>query len=304
MRLGSVGIWTSALDRQPFATARTAAARLEALGFATLWVGESFRREVLANAALLLGATERLVVATGIASLWARDAQAMRAGQLTLAEAHPERFLLGIGVSHVPLTNPRGHTYARPVSTMRAYLDAMDQAPYDAPLPLRPPKRVIAALGPRMLALAAERADGAHSYFVPVAHTAGARAILGPGKLLCPEQAVVLETDPARARATARRHTASYLRLPNYRDNLLRLGFSADDVADAGSDRLVDAVVAWGTVGAVAGRVREHLQAGADHVAVQLITEDPGVLPWTGWRELARALVEPPAPAGGMAPDR
>ncbi|HUY60426.1 MAG TPA: TIGR03620 family F420-dependent LLM class oxidoreductase [Candidatus Dormibacteraeota bacterium] len=304
MQLGPVGIWTSALDRQPSVTARAAAGQLETMGFSALWVGESFRREVLANAALLLGATARLVVATGIASLWARDAQAMRAGQLTLAEAYPERFLLGIGVSHVPLTNPRGHTYGRPVSTMRAYLAAMDQAPYDAPLPPQPPQRVIAALGPRMLALAAECADGAHSYFVPVTHTASARAILGPGKLLCPEQAVVLETDPARARATARRHTASYLRLPNYRDNLLRLGFSADDVAGAGSDRLVDAVVAWGTVDQIAGRVREHLQAGADHVAVQVITEDPGTLPVESWRQLARKLIDSAGPAGGTAGGR
>ena len=290
VELGRYGIWTSVLDRQPASVARSEARRLEALGFSTLWVGESFRREALANSAILLAATERLQVATGIASIWARDAQAMRAGQLTLAEAYPDRFLLGLGVSHVPLVNPRGHTYDRPYSAMRAYLAAMAAAQYDAPRPAAEPLTVLAALGPKMLELAASSADGAHPYFVPVAHTQLARSILGPSKLLCPEQAVVLEDDPKRARTVARRHTGSYLRLPNYRHNLERLGFAAAEMDDGGTDRLVDAVVAWGPVGLVADRVRDHLRAGADHVAIQVIQEDPAKVPVEQWELLAEEL--------------
>jgi probable F420-dependent oxidoreductase len=231
------------------------------------------------------------VVATGIANIWARDAQAMRAGQLTLAEAYPARFLLGLGVSHVPLVDTRGHRYDRPYSAMRAYLDAMDQARYESPAPAESPIRVLAALGPRMLELAAERADGAHPYFVPVSHTELARRIMGPGKLLCPEQAVVMDPDPRSAREVARRHTGAYLRLPNYRQNLLRLGFSEADCEGGGSDRLVDAIVAHGSAEVVAQRLREHLQAGADHVAIQVLTGDPLVVPLAEWRELDRQLL-------------
>jgi len=290
MKLGRFGIWTSVLDRQPATVARAEARRIEALGFGTLWVGESFRREAFANSALLLAATERLNVATGIASIWARDAQAMRAGQLTLSEAYPDRFLLGLGVSHVPLVNPRGHAYDRPYSAMRAYLDAMGQATYEAPMPTTRPQTVLAALGPRMLALAAELADGAHPYFVPLEHTRQARAVLGSGKLLCPEQAVVLEADPTLARAVARRHTSSYLRLPNYRNNLERLGFPEDEMRDGGSDRLVDAIVAWGTPQQVATHLLEQLSAGADHVAIQVIRQDPSEVPVAAWESLAQEL--------------
>ncbi|MHB8394590.1 MAG: LLM class F420-dependent oxidoreductase [Candidatus Dormibacteria bacterium] len=290
MELGRFGIWTSVLDRQPAEVARAEARRIERLGFGTLWVGESFRREAFANASLLLAATEKLKVATGIASIWARDAQAMRAGQLTLGEAYPDRFLLGLGVSHVPLVNPRGHAYDRPYSAMRDYLDAMGQATYEAPLPTDQPLTVLAALGPRMLALAANRADGAHPYFVPLEHTTQARAVLGVGKLLCPEQAVVLESDPALARAIARRHTSSYLRLPNYRRNLERLGFPEEEMQDGGSDRLVDALVAWGTPEKVATHLWEQLSAGADHVAIQVILADPAEVPATAWESLAKEL--------------
>jgi len=291
MDLGRYGIWTSALDRQPAAVARAAARRMEQLGFGALWVGESFRREAFANSSLLLAATERLVVATGIASIWARDAQAMRAGQLTLAEAYPERFLLGLGVSHVPLVNPRGHLYDRPYSAMKAYLAAMREAQYDAPRPSVDPTTVLAALGPRMLDLAAEQADGAHPYFVPVAHTALARARLGEGKLLCPEQAVVLERLPDKARMVARRHTTAYLKLPNYRHNLQRLGFTEAEMADGGNDRLVDSVVAWGGPEEIAKRVRQHIEMGADHVAIQVISEDPFEVPIPAWEALASELL-------------
>src|SRR5205807_2662967 len=216
VELGRIGIWTSALDRQPAAAVRDAVTEIEALGYGTLWVGEAARREAFANAALLLSASTGLVVATGIANIWVRDPMAMAAGQRTLGEAWGGRFLLGVGVSHDPLVSPRGHRYERPLEAMRAYLDAMDQAHYDAPaLEAAPTVRVLAALGPRMLALAAERADGAHPYLVPPEHTQQARQILGPTPLLCPEVAVVLEPEPERARLIARAHLGAYLRLAN-----------------------------------------------------------------------------------------
>jgi probable F420-dependent oxidoreductase len=288
MELGRVGIWTSALDRQPAAVVREAVAEIESLGYGTLWVGEAARREAFANAALLLSASTTLGVATGIANIWVRDPMAMASGQRTLSEAWDGRFLLGVGVSHDPLVSPRGHRYERPLDAMRAYLDAMDRARYDAPaLETAPAVRVLAALGPRMLALAAERADGAHPYLVPPEHTRRARQILGPTALLCPEVAVVLEPEPDRARRIARAHLATYLRLANYRRNLARIGYGEDDLADAGSDRLVDDVVAWGPLEQATGRVRQHLEAGADHVAVQVLTEDRTKLPLEEWRALA-----------------
>ena len=288
MELGRIGIWTSALDRQPAAAVREAVAEIETLGYGTLWVGEAARREAFANAALLLSASTGLVVATGIANIWVRDPMAMAAGQRTLGEAWGGRFLLGVGVSHDPLVSPRGHRYERPLEAMRAYLDAMDQARYDAPaLEAAPTVRVLAALGPRMLALAAERADGAHPYLVPPEHTQRARQILGPTPQLCPEFAVVLEPEPERARLIARAHLGAYLRLANYRRNLARIGYTEDDLVDAGSDRLVDAVVAWGAPEQVTDRVRQHLDAGADHVALQLLTDDRARLPLEEWRALA-----------------
>lgn len=288
MELGRIGIWSSALDRQPASVVRRAVDEIERLGYGALWVGEAARREAFANAALLLSASARLVVATGIANIWARDPMAMAAGQRTLSEAWAGRFLLGVGVSHDPLVSPRGHRYERPLDAMRAYLDAMDRARYDSPaLEAAATVRVLGALGPRMLALAAERADGAHPYLVPAEHTHRAREILGPRALLCPEVAVVLEAAPERARHIARAHLSSYLRLTNYRRNLVRLGYGDDDLADGGSDRLVDAVIAWGTVEQAVARVRRHLEAGADHVALQVLTDDPARVPVEEWRTLA-----------------
>ena len=185
----------------------------------------------------------------------------------------------------------RGHSYERPYSYMRAYLDAMDSAPFMAAQPTTPPVRVIGALHPKMLALAGQRSAGAHPYFVPPEHTARARSILGQGPWLAPEQAVVLETDPSTARAIARTHMATYLMLPNYVRNLLSLGFEDADVANGGSDRLVDAIVAWGDVDAIRARVRAHHDAGADHVCVQVIDANPTVPPLRQWRELAPALL-------------
>ncbi|HVC38772.1 MAG TPA: LLM class F420-dependent oxidoreductase [Candidatus Dormibacteraeota bacterium] len=288
--MGRVGVWTTALDRQPADRARLAVQLLEELGYGTVWVGEARRREAFVNASLLLSASSRITVATGIANIWARDAQAMRAGQLALAEAYPGRFLLGIGVSHAPLVAFRGHDYHRPLTAMGAYLDAMASAVYESPLPSLQPRLLLAALGPRMLRLAGERSHGAHPYFVPVAHTRQARTVLGPDRLLCPEQAVVIDEDPERARGIARQHTKAYLRLDNYRSNLLRLGFSPQELVDGGSDRLVDELVAWGDVGRVAGRIQEQLQGGADHVAVQVLTSEPGEVPDREWRSLAAEL--------------
>src|SRR5258707_9987807 len=215
VQLGATGIWTSQLDNFPAAQVQEAVAELEQLGFGALWFGEAMGREALTSAGLLLAATKRIVIATGIANIYGRDPVTMAAGQKTLAEAYPNRFLLGLGVSHVPLVEQlRGHRYEKPVATMRAYLETMDQAPYRAAPPPSKPLRVLAALGPQMLRLAAERADGAHPYNTTPQHTAQAREILGAEPLLCPEQAVILETNPTKARAIARRVLEIYLTLP------------------------------------------------------------------------------------------
>ncbi|MCU1677196.1 MAG: class F420-dependent oxidoreductase [Frankiales bacterium] len=292
-RLGRVGIWCNAFDGVPAAELRDAAGEVDKLGYGALWTGESFGREILTGSQLLLAATSEIAVAAGIASIWARDAMAAVAGQHTLGEAYGGRFLLGVGVSHAPHVGMRQHTYTTPLAAMAAYLDAMDTAgtTFRGVRADPPPARVVAALGPKMLELAGAKADGVHTYFVPVEHTVRARAALPPGHLVLPEQAVVLDTDPATARATARRHTSFYLRLPNYATNLRRLGFGDDDFAGGGSDRLVDAVVAWGSEDAIAARVREHLDAGADHVAVQVITDDRARLPRSQWKALAPALL-------------
>ena len=292
MTLGRVGVWTSTLDAQPALKAQAAARELEQLGYAAIWFPESLRREAFSNSGLLLAATSRIVVATGIANIYARDAVTMAAGQKTLAEAYPGRFLLGLGVSHqLSVEQVRGHIYGKPVTTMRAYLEAMSKAPYQSVEPPEKPQTVLAALGPNMLKLAAEQTSGAHPYFVPVEHTRRAREVLGPKALLAPEQAVVLETNADRARAIARGHTEYYLRLPNYLNNLRRLGYTEEDVNRGGSDRLVDDVVAWGNLDQVSSRIHAHFDAGADHVCVQVIAADQMALPMKEWRALAKQLL-------------
>ena len=290
MNIGRVGIWSMALEAQPLSIAQEAAAELDELGFPALWVPEALGKEVMSHVALLLAATGRMVVATGIANLWARDATAMVNAQRTLTEGFPERFLLGIGVSHTPTVALRGHTLVSPVQATRDYLAAMDATRYFGAVPAAPLRRVLAALGPRMLTLAAELTEGAHTYTVPVEHTEQARRRLGPGPLLIPEQKVVLVSDPADARRIARATIGRLLRLPNYAGNLRRLGFADADFADGGSDRLIDALVAWGDVEDVRRRVKEHLDAGANHVALQVLTADPTALPLREWRELAALL--------------
>jgi probable F420-dependent oxidoreductase len=291
MNIGRVGIWTFQLELQPAAQAKDAAAEIEELGYGVLWIPEALGREAFTHSALLLGGTRRIPVATGIANIWGRDPMAMAAAQKTLAEAYPDRFLLGMGVSHAPMVGMRGHNSDRPLTAMREYLDAMDRAPFLAFPPSVEPERVIGALAPKMLKLAAERTRGAHPYFVPPEHTRRARDIVGPKVLLAPEQAVVLERNPDTARTIARGHMAIYLGLPNYLNNLRRLGFGDDDFQDGGSTRLVDAIVAWGDVDAVVKRVREHHDAGADHVCIQVLGPDPRALPLADWRTLAAALL-------------
>src|SRR5262245_6022754 len=271
MQLGKLGVWAS-LDGLSSAAALAFAQRIEKRGYTALWIPESRGRNALVNAAWLLAGTSSLIVATGIANIYARDAMATANAQRGLNEQSGNRFLLGLGVSHKPLVSDmRGHSYGRPVATMRAYLEAMRAAPYQAPPPSETPRTVLAALGPRMLALAAEMTDGAHPYCVTVEHIAEARRILGPGKLLCPELMVMLETDPTKARAAARTALSSYLQLENYVNNWRRLGFTDDDLAGGGSDRFVDANVPWGDESAIRRRLQQFWDAGADHVCIQAI---------------------------------
>jgi probable F420-dependent oxidoreductase len=293
LTLAPLGIWTGALDMVEANRAQELAAELEELGYGAIWLPEVAGRDVMAHLALLLSSTRQLVGATGIASIWARDAVTMTGGVKALTEAFPERVLLGLGVSHRTLVEElRGHRYEKPIEAMRSYLDAMDASPYTAFRPTTPVHRVLAALGPRMLGLAAERTDGAHTYLVPPEHTEVARKDLGTRALLCVEQAVLLETDPVQARQIGRAHTAVYVRLPNYQTNLLRLGYSNDDFADGGSDRLVDAIVAWGDEATVLDRVQAHFDAGADHVCVQALPARPREVPTEQWRVLAAPLAE------------
>jgi len=290
--LGRVGVWSFTLESQTAEDERDAAVEIESLGFPAIWFPESVEsREVFSHASWLLASTERAVIASGIANIWARDPVAMANGWRMLTDAYPERFLLGIGVSHAPSIARRGGRYERPWSHMREYLDAMDRAASSAPEPETEPRMMLAALGPRMLELAAERALGAHPYFVPVEHTAFARQRLGPEPVLAVEQTVVLETDPARARSAARRFAVHYLQAANYANNLKRMGWTDSDVAGQGSDAVIDAVVAWGDVDQIANRVRAHLAAGADHVCVQVVSDDEEDLCLEQLRQLAPALL-------------
>jgi probable F420-dependent oxidoreductase len=289
--LGRVGIWTGVLDAVPSKEAQRLAGVLEELGFPTLWIPETIGRDPFVTATLLLSATSTLNVATGIANIYARDAVTMANTQRSLEEAFPGRFLLGLGVSHQHLVDRvRHHDYSKPYSQMVKYLDDMDAALFMAVGPQERPATVLAALGPKMLRLSADRADGAHPYFVPVEHTVKAREILGPEPILAPEQMVVLNTDRTKALEIARKGMALYLRAPNYVNNLKRFGFTDDDIADGGSERLVDAIVATGAVEAAAKRVQQHFDAGASHVSVQVLGDNLTDVPEAAWRDLAAAL--------------
>ena len=272
--LGPLNVWSFALQRLSAHDEAHAARQFESLGYPAIWMPESLgSKEVMAHSALLLQVTTTAVIAPGIASIHARDPMAMASAAKTLGEQFPGRFVLGIGVSHAPSVESRGGTYANPLEQMRHYLDAMDAAQYAAPLPDPPVPLVLAALGPKMLELSAQRADGAHPYFVPVEHTAVARRHLGAEPALIVEQTAVLTTDRTRGLEIARAFARNYLALPNYANNLKRLGWTDDDVAGDGSERLIDAVIAIGDADTIVQRITAHLEAGADTVCLQLREE-------------------------------
>ncbi|MFJ7146967.1 LLM class F420-dependent oxidoreductase [Streptomyces sp. NPDC100445] len=279
--VGRYGVWSGELRSEDPARRGElddAAAELEELGYGAVWLGGN---STVDHAAPLIGATRRITVGTSIQSVWQQDAATTAAGFAEIETANPGRFVLGLGVSHGPLVK----NYQRPYAAMTGYLDELDTAGVPAG------RRVLAALGPRMLALSGDRAAGAIPYLVTPEHTARARDILGEEPLLAPELKVVLETDPARAREAARAYLARYLELPNYTDNFLRLGFSEDDVAAGGSDLLIDAVFTWGDEARIRERVTAFHEAGADHVALQVVTDGTdGTLPREEWRRLAALL--------------
>jgi probable F420-dependent oxidoreductase len=272
MKLGPYAVWCS-LEGVPLPDAIDAARRIESLGYSALWQPMGMRRDLLVTASLQLAATQSLVIATGIATIYERAPLVMAAGLRTLREQSGNRFLLGLGCSHAAFTQSLfGREYAPPLRAMREYLDAMDAGlslTSGAPRVSEPAgPRVLAALGPGMLALARDRAQGAHPYFMPPEHTRKAREILGPDRWLCPEVKVVLETDPTRARALARAAGAVNISLPNYQRTWRELGFADADFANGGSDRLIDATVAWGDVAAIRKHLDRHLEAGATQVCI------------------------------------
>ena len=269
MNLGRMGVWYF-FDGAPAAAAAAAAKRIESLGYSTLWVPETVGRNSLVHASWMLANTEKLNLATGIANIYNREPGVTMQAQKTLAEQSDNRFALGLGVSHKPLVEGvRGLDYGPPVKTMRKYLEAMKASPYQGIPPSEEPTTVIAALGPKMLELAASACDGAHPYFTSPEHTAMARKTMGAGPLLCVEQKVILEADPDKARTLARPVASIYSGLPNYRNNWLRMGLTEDDFENGGSDRFIDTTFAWGTVAAIKDRIQQHFDAGADHVCIQ-----------------------------------
>ena len=267
--LGRLGVW-SWLDAFSAPEAAAFARRLEEWGYSALWIPEAVGRDPFSFIAYLAAETEKLVLATGIANIYARDAMNLKAIHKTVSELAPDRFVLGLGVSHEHLVQRvRGHDYKKPVTTMRDHLEAMESAIYMGASPKEDAPIVLAALRDRMLALAAERTRGAHPYFVPPEHTARAREVMGPNAWLCPEQMVLLESDATKAREIARTNMKVYIGLPNYQNNLRNFGYGDADFADGGSNRLVDAIVAWGDEKAIAERVKAHHDAGATHVCIQ-----------------------------------
>jgi probable F420-dependent oxidoreductase len=274
MNIGKLGVWAQVVAMTA-ADSAAFARRVEGWGYGTLWVPEITARDPMVTCAWLLAQTSRLNLATGIASVYVRDPFATVNSQYALAEQSGGRFLLGLGVSHGPFVEGAlGHTYEKPAAKMRGFLEAMAKLQYGGPQPAEKPRTVIGALGPAMLRVAAEACDGAHPYNTTPEHTATARAALGPGKLLCPEQMVLLERDPATARAIARKALALSFVLPNYRNSYLRMGFAPDDLENGGSDRVIDAIVAWGDEAAIRSRIQQHWDAGADHVCIQPLRRD------------------------------
>jgi probable F420-dependent oxidoreductase len=286
MDLSGVGVWSNQLRYGDAGEAADAAAELEELGFTALWIPD-VGGPLFDSIANLLTSTKQTVIATGILNLWMHEPSDVATRYASLTKTHDERFLLGIGVSHAPLIDTREPgLYRKPLAATRAFLDGIDAA--ETPVPAE--NRVLAALGPKMLELSATRARGAHPYLVTPDHTRTAREVLGDGPLLLPEQAVFLTDSRDEARAVGTKFLRAYTGLPNYANNLLRSGFTQDDL-DAVSDRLLDAIIAWGDEDAIVRRVNEHRQAGADHVCVQALTAEPLRFPREQWRRLAAALV-------------
>lgn len=284
--LSGTGVWSAGLRYGDREAAADAAAELETLGYSALWLPD-VGGDVFAAVANLLSATSSATVATGILNLWMHDAAETAEQHHALTVEHGRRFLVGIGVSHAPLINMlEADRYRHPLAATRAYLDGIAASA----TPIREEDMLLAALGPKMLELARTRTGGSHPYLVTPEHTAATRAALGDGPLVAPEQGVVLERDPVRAREIARTHLAGYLSLPNYSNNWKRFGITDDDIADGGTDRLVDRLVVWGDEATIAKRVREHRDAGADHVCVQVLTDDQIGMPLDQWRRLAPSL--------------
>jgi probable F420-dependent oxidoreductase len=287
-RLTGTGIWSGMLRYGEAGPAAEAATELESLGYSALWIPD-VGGDLFGSLANLLGATRTVTIATGILNVWMHTADDAAAAHARLTAEHGPRYLCGIGISHRPfidMVNAPG-TYTKPVDTMAAYLDGLDAAA----TPLAVADRMLAALGPKMLELARTRTAGTHPYLVTPELTAMARAGIGPDGLVASEVGVVLETDPSKAREIARLHLQTYLALPNYANNWKRHGFTDDDIAEGGSDRLVDALIGWGDEAAIAARVQQHRDAGADHVCVQVLTSDPRALPVDEWRTLAPVLL-------------
>jgi probable F420-dependent oxidoreductase len=286
MNLGSIGVWSGALRNGERSAVLDAAAELEDLGYGTIWFPGGGHEGLAEHIESILQRTRRIAVATGIVNIWTHPSAEIAAEHHAITTAHPGRFLLGLGVSHQGVVERSGLTYERPLKKMAGYLDELDAAPHPVPKA----ERILASLGPKSLEQAGKRACGTHPYFVPPEHTRIARQALGPQAVVAPEQMVVLETDPARAREIARPLIDRYLHAPNYTNNLLRLGYTEADFSAGGSDKLVDAIVARGDAETVMERVQEHLAAGADHVCIQVLTETPQAIPMAGWRQLAKVL--------------
>jgi probable F420-dependent oxidoreductase len=282
--VGTYGIWCADLRVNDIDEATGAAAELEDLGFGALWL-PGRGADIYERVSALLDATERIVVATGVVTIWRHGAVEAAAAHAEITRRHPGRFLLGIGVSHAQIVDrTEPGRYAKPLQHLAAYLDELDAA--SPPVPKE--ERLLASLGPRSIALAGARTAGTHPYLVTPDHSRFARDLLGPGPLVAPEQAVALG-DANRRRELGRGHLHGYLQMPNYTRNWLRLGFTPADLEGGGSDRLVDALVAGGEPEAAVARAQEHLSAGADHVCFQVLAGG-GPPPRSEWRALAAAL--------------
>lgn len=275
--LGRLGVWTWAFDQNPWPVVKDAVAELDDLGYGTIWFGEAAGRDATTQATLLLSATSRIVVAPGIANIYRRPPQVMAQSERTIAEAFPGRFVLGLGVGAPMIA---GNRWGPPIATMRDYLDAMSATPVTGPPPVTPAPRVLAALGPKMLKLAAEKTAGAHPFFLPPEHTAYAREIVGPDAVLAVHQSVVLEPDRTKAREIARASIAGWLSQIDIVPSRWRMvrevtGFDETDLLDGGSDRLVEAMVAAGDLDVIAARVSQQFAAGATHVCLGVATASP-----------------------------